>query len=1098
MGGNGGLSGIGIGGQTSGSASAGTSSNDQFSPPSALELKNLKDQTEMLFGDDGSEINDIVEKMKVLRTELRYANPLRVQPRVGDPPINSGGVPSIGGIGGIGLPASTGTLNTYNAAAGPRVEKRTALYKYLDCEQGGRMYGQLDGVVAEWDDDTPTYITRGDRKVPRSFTFNQVDELATELSHDHSRSLELLVAISRDSAFRRNLEQISGLPSGELDANKEEPRRAAAEMFYVERESIGGILENLFVGAMNIRDDHRRQELRDLIYRHLLDTDLSAVPPDSKAVRDVPPLTVTIPGVLCSLTSEISKLSKEFNADAGVLRRRRHLRTQRLKLAEVLVLLYQSFRPTKEGLGKLVEITRILSQSEGLTEYPQPGASQPDRDDMDDRSGILRTIVLLQLSMIHALDDTDGKYDPTGTGNSSATLNEFTLRLKTSPEFDLLPIDWKGTMKDGEFQNFLARRHRRDAPDAYRIQGFNALIFAAFAPIDYDHASKLKLKKLFEESWNHFALSWFTDVILPICRLDACNCSDFRSRPPQMLLFDHYTYHALGSLLANLNERVFKERWFDPPEKYCDFFNKQAGSRVIKEQDCLEHFVAMYADFVVLCGEQLRYLSIGGIWRHAEHIGWQLRDVFFEILEIYKITFEDHLNDIINPPIQPGSKRDEFYKVNGRLMEAMLMSESIIDDLLTEPMFLDDENVLNEETAYYQYWFRSQRLFKDTETGRTVKLSLFDVGGELATLANQSSFETNRKFLNAQLISAWVSCLGIVRRVIEAREEGERGLIDQMFIRRADYSREHGDMLSNRVPLVGRIFWICQTDKEFAAEDAAAQELLPQLYRECFKILGSYASRSASGNNISTVEDIWQLMIEKHDLARRDDRPPLFAKALSDDPYGIAMDGLLCLLGEVLPIVAANDGALGFDQGNSDETGSLKMRDWILWVGRVIEGPCKPRVPGEDDPCPFRWKLLARALQVFFLILAKSDSQSDSPQSAAGIIMNEMLSRGVLLPHILSILYSENEAAFPDASRVLDEFAASESRNAVRQLLSAARPTSSSYLSELPVEPWAWWRQRSGMLALAVLNAVAKREDKYIESWYATTRKQVCIIRSIL
>ena len=67
VGGNGGLSGIGIGGQTSGSASAGTSSNDQFSPPSALELKNLKDQTEMLFGDDGSEINDIVEKMKVLR-----------------------------------------------------------------------------------------------------------------------------------------------------------------------------------------------------------------------------------------------------------------------------------------------------------------------------------------------------------------------------------------------------------------------------------------------------------------------------------------------------------------------------------------------------------------------------------------------------------------------------------------------------------------------------------------------------------------------------------------------------------------------------------------------------------------------------------------------------------------------------------------------------------------------------------------------------------------------------------------------------------------------------------------------------------------------
>ena len=167
-----------------------------------------------------------------------------------------------------------------------------------------------------------------------------------------------------------------------------------------------------------------------------------------------------------------------------------------------------------------------------------------------------------------------------------------------------------------------------------------------------------------------------------------------------------------------------------------------------------------------------------------------------------------------------------------------------------------------------------------------------------------------------------------------------------------------------------------------------------------------------------------------------------------------------------------------------------------MWVGAVIEDPCQQRMPNEEDPCPFRWKLLSRALQIFLSVLMKVSHRDDSPQSAASTIMNEMLSRSVLLQRVLAVIYERE--GYLDAARALDEFSASEARKAAKRLL-AVRPatqTSGAYglsapITEFPLDTWGWWRQRSVILALAVLNAVAKREGEYIETWHTTTRKQV-------
>ena len=99
--------------------------------------------------------------------------------------------------------------------------------------------------------------------------------------------------------MRRLIEERRELPSGTLDLNDYDPHLAAVELFYLERDALAGVLQNLFIGAMQVGDDHKRGELRQLIYEHLLADDVAS---------STPPLTSAIPDVLIYLTDEIQKL----------------------------------------------------------------------------------------------------------------------------------------------------------------------------------------------------------------------------------------------------------------------------------------------------------------------------------------------------------------------------------------------------------------------------------------------------------------------------------------------------------------------------------------------------------------------------------------------------------------------------------------------------------------------------------------------------------------------------------------------------------------------------------------------------------------------
>jgi hypothetical protein len=131
--------------------------------------------------------------------------------------------------------------------------------------------------------------------------------------------------------------------------------------------------------------------------------------------------------------------------------------------------------------------------------------------------------------------------------------------------------------------------------------------------------------------------------------------------------------------------------------------------------------------------------------------------------------------------------------------------------------------------------------------------------------------------------------------------------------------------------------------------------------------------------------------------------------------------------------------------------------------------------------------------------------------------MFEMLSRTVLLKQVVSIISNTNDsplkspmAATLNAASALDEYCAMQSRHSIRKLFvrvpkapdagaavqSGAGPT--NYPSkpvnsaEHVIENWGWWRQRCVLLGLALLVAVAKKEDDFIDSWM-TTPKQVKI-----
>ena len=1070
-----------------GFVTAGQAPPEGLSPPSALKLIHLNAATDPLLAGEGLGNDDEAERevrreLTTLRHELRRADPTAVQPRT---------------------PERYQKLFNWLREEGPDGAVKRA--------------GPAPGLQqpAEWDEDTPDDIKEQNERqiskgmgVTRDWSFNQVKRLADELQLDDSRCLELLCKVGKDQAMRRDLEERRELPSGTLDQNDYDPHLAAVELFYLEREALTGLLQNLFIGAINVRDDLKRDELRELLFEQLLEEDTT---------RES--LTTAIPAVLAKLTSELAKLNHmdgrpEPRSAASVRRRRKHLRTQRLKLAEVLVFLYQSFRPTAKGVGAIIRATRDLAQGEGFVRLSREGSSALDdgdeSDDWDDRAGILRTIVLLQLSLVHAMDGSDGGKHGSRGFHGARVFETFAAELRMAEDGKLrTAVEWRGNMPEPEFYAFLEKRMRASAPDAYRIQGFNALILVAYAA-----PPELPVRKrfeLFRQSMHHFACSWFTDVILSLCRLDACNCSDFRSRPEQMIL-QRYVYKALGSLLVNLFKPVFDpEEGYAPPKlseyELGEAQHLDSDVGFIKQQDCLEQVVAMYGEFVVLYGEFGVLCTEQGDEDYIEEV----RKSIVDILHEYRITSDHILNTATHDQdLGAVQDRDDYYIAHGRLLEAVVLSapqHSFDDD---DGLLGDLDGLLNSEDAYYRYWIYRDNddpmVFRDKDN-REIFFSLVDVGTFFERY-DESSFDHNRKWINSSLLSVWISCLEIVQRVLETFEEGKARIVDEMFAANV--------LQPNEVALVKSIFWLCHAEKDFAADDPQTQSLLPKFYGACFKVLAAFAARETTRDGLSNVETIWNLMTEQRSLYSDDPsalsklQPPLFAKTLRADGAGLAKDGLLCLLGILLPAVAAesppslDSGGQSFasfsgagEQGVGVGSSGAYQQDWIMWVCGIIQNQCPQRLRNEEDPNPVRWKLLSRALQIFLGVL-KVSSQGDASQSPAGTIMSEMLSRAVLLPYVLSLIYDPAEVL--DAARALDEFSASESRKAANRLLNTRAPLQATSGSiglpsptHFPIDTWGWWRQRSVMLALAVLSAVAKREGEFIETWYTATRKQVSV-----
>ena len=706
----------------------------------------------------------------------------------------------------------------------------------------------------------------------------------------------------------------------------------------------------------------------------------------------------------------------------------------------------------------MTKAARDLALADNFFQSPALGPEADDR--ADDRPGVIRALALLQLTSLRAMAmpgaDTPelraalGLIAEGGNPNDITSLRPWeTTALATGA--NSAAADAKRVRDSNHGYH---ARQRLAKPEVHSAQGFACLAFLA----NVTHSPPLQdrpLRLTFKAALEHFGASWISKVLLSLLRLDACSTSDFgkapSERPLQEMLAD-----TLGDFLKNLYDAALAEPQGLPQLRRAPLQHNYLEHRAsaspssMDEMDCREDLIGVYAEFLLL----------GECWSQCD--SWRAlgeEPVAGGRSRLVSLLSQLEREVVVVSPEGDHAARYGLYAHHSRLMQAAAASfPSALELLLSETA-----------SPYMRFWFLPQE-------SQDVPVSITSLGAKLDGFRPDTPFP-GREYLTAPLLRAWTASLDTLAAAL-SHPDGPGAPPGSATVRQ----RAMG-----MVPRPIHVAIVCSSPVEWWSDQDGAVATIPALRGACFRLLAAWA-RGDRGR----LEMVWALM-NREDLALH---PKMAHRGgqvqrhhlslmsrLEDGNAHPATEGLLCLLGEVLP-------ARPLAQGGGAAADEASARIWVDWVAEVLDRAPRYNYGAAGE----KFKLSARALSVVVRILAAAETGP-----LQNMVMDELLVRTNLLQSALALLTDPANATVLD----LDAALTLEARSAVRHLLvsvpskdpATAAPTPAalkalaSPLGPSPtLEPWGWWRQRCLILVLALLCAITRREESFIDEWRQARR----------
>ena len=929
------------------------------------------------------------------------------------------------------------------------------------------------GPAVRWDDDAPPPCKPG-TDIPRWFQMESVSRLSDGLQLDEVRCLEL-VLVAQEPELLRVVEDEQGLGHCNL-AHRDDMYAAASEFFYMERSAMSKVLHDLLQGCHehSILDPATRTELRRIV--------------DEMLLRGHDGLAASLPQALVKLTAHIRELGN--CQDEGAVRRRVWLRRERMLLGEALFFLYQAFpRGSEEsgppGVEKLVECCKALALDDSF--FQDPPKSHDEPDDFDDRPGIVRALQMAVLSAMHSMPkirSTEALQQLLGLTSSDGLLPWESANMPHPPS----PAARLRLLKYHHYP-----RQRLAKPEVHGVQGVLLLAFLVLVPGAADEHDSPKNKAMYRFSLEHFALSTLRKLVLGLHALDACNCSDFRSQPDQMVGADL----SLGPV-ARLTERmlhmIFKSQQLGLLPTLHEYKEhlRTSGKAVDEDRDGIEELLGLAGDLCLLLKDR-RHADAG----HAD-AGHADEGLWTELQGLLKFS-EERANELMwDRSTEEGTHNEvfHFYQHHSFLTSAVAHA----NPLVLGPLVTGEPT----ETRFYRFWFNPRG-----------PLSLFELGSELANMPVGHAFPGTRPRFTASLLEAWTAGLlaaAALLRSIPFAPKASKDLRDAVEDGLSLQPGQRGDP-----PLVCNLAWVATSESAWWNQTDGAEDHLPALRGAIFKFLASWVACDTV-HAVGRAETVFSLLTRDETTllapasrAAQRGTPQAVAAGghfvhmatLEEGKAHAATDGLLVLLKEVLPTLLPGRGG-GTSGGMRADFGKVKAL--LAWTKDVLEksaaGGAAQFGAGREGE---RFRVASRSLSVLLAVLEADKGAAVTPLDDSGPswVLGEMLSRSTLLGRVLDLVTDTcNRDPVADAAKALDEYCATESRRAVRRMLvcapkpperrAAPGPDLSSKTGlEDAVDTWPWWRQRATALALALLASVGRRENDFISKSMDASRKQV-------